>query len=396
MTSAYFQCIGGASGDMILGALLDAGLALADLQDALAKLGVDGYALEARKARRGGLDGTHLVVNLDERGRKTHTIQDFVDIVEASGLSEGVVQSSCAVFQRLAEAEAAVHGTTSEQTHLHELGTLDTLVDVVGGVAGLEMLGVERIYCSAFPSGSGVIRSQHGLLPVPAPATAALFAMANAPVAAPPGNAHNTGEMVTPTGAAILTTLADFTHPEINVKRIGYGLGTRDSAQYTNALALWLGEEKPAAYSAGVKLIETNIDDMNGELLGYVQERLLAIGARDVWFTPIQMKKNRPAVMISVIVSADMEADAVALIMRETSTLGVRVRPLERIEAGREVMRIDTSLGSAAVKLKRINNAVVSAAPEYEDARRIALERRLPLQQVYAAIQREADERFLR
>ena len=396
MTSAYFQCIGGASGDMILGALLDAGLALDDLQDALAKLGVDGYALEVRKARRGGLDGTHLIVNLDKRGSKTHTIRDFVDIVEASGLSDSVVQQSRAVFQRLAEAEAAVHGATPEQTHLHELGTLDTLVDVVGGVAGLEMLGVERIYCSAFPSGSGVIRSQHGLLPVPAPATAALFAMANAPVAAPPGNAHNTGEMVTPTGAAILTMLADFTHPQIEVKRIGYGLGTRDSAQYPNALALWLGEEKPAAYSVGVKLIETNIDDMNGELLGYVQERLLAIGARDVWFTPIQMKKNRPAVTLSVIASADMEAEAVELIMRETSTLGVRVRPLERIEAGREVMRIDTSLGSAAVKIKRLNDAVVSAAPEYEDARRIALERRLPLQQVYAVIQREADERFLR
>lgn len=396
MTSAYFQCIGGASGDMILGALLDAGLALDDLQDAIAKLGVDGYTLEARKARRGGLGGTHLVVNLDERGNKTHTIRDFVDIVEASGLPDSVVQRSRAVFQRLAEAEAAVHGATPEQTHLHELGTLDTLVDVVGGVAGLEMLGVERIYCSAFPSGSGVIKSQHGLLPVPAPATAALFAMANAPVAAPPGNTHNTGEMVTPTGAAILTTLADFTHPEIGVKRIGYGLGTRDSAQYPNALALWLGEEKSAAYSVGVKLIETNIDDMNGELLGYVQERLLAIGARDVWFTPIQMKKNRPAVTLSVIASADMEAAAVELIMRETSTLGVRVRPLERIEAGREVMCIDTSLGSAAVKLKRLNDAVVSAAPEYEDARRIALERRLPLQQVYAAIQREADERFLR
>ena len=397
MTSAYFQCIGGASGDMILGALLDAGLALDDLQDALAKLGVDGYALEVRKARRGGLDGTHLIVNLlDERGSKTHTIRDFVEIVESSGLSDSVVQRSRAVFQRLGEAEAAVHGATPEQTHLHELGTLDTLVDVVGGVAGLDMLGVERIYCSAFPSGSGVIRSQHGLLPVPSPATAALFAMANAPVAAPPGNAHNTGEMVTPTGAAILTTLADFTHPQIEVKCIGYGLGTRDSTQYPNALALWLGEEKPAAYSVGVKLIETNIDDMNGELLGYVQERLLAIGARDVWFTPIQMKKNRPAVMLSVIASADMEAAAVELIMRETSTLGVRVRPLERIEAGREVIRIDTSLGSAAVKLKRLNDAVVSAAPEYEDARRIALERRLPLQQVYAAIQREADERFLR
>ena len=395
MTSAYFQCIGGASGDMILGALLDAGLPLDDLLGALASLDVDGYSLKAQRAQRGGLDGTHLVVELEERGRRTHTIQNFVDIVEASGLSDEVVRQSREVFLRIGEAEARVHGTATGETHLHELGTLDTLVDVVGSVAGLEMLGVERVYCSAFPSGSGVVRSVHGLLPVPAPATAVLFQMANAPVAAPPNNAHNTGEMVTPTGAAVLTTLAIFEHPQLSVARIGYGLGTRDSQQYPNALALWLGSEQPSGYSTGVKLIETNIDDMSGELLGYVQERLFEIGARDVWFTPIQMKKNRPATMLSIIVSADKEAEAVELVMRETSTLGVRVRPLERIEAEREVVRIETSVGSAAVKLKRLNGRVVSVSPEYEDARLRARERDLPLQEVFSRIQREAESQIM-
>ena len=163
MTSAYFQCIGGASGDMILGALLDAGLSLDDLRGALVSLDVDGYSLKAQRAQRGGLDGTHLVVELEERGRRTHTIQNFVDIVEASGLSDEVVRQSREVFLRIGEAEARVHGTATGETHLHELGTLDTLVDVVGSVAGLEMLGVERVYCSAFPSGSGVVRSEHGL-----------------------------------------------------------------------------------------------------------------------------------------------------------------------------------------------------------------------------------------
>ena len=393
MSSAYFQCIGGASGDMILGALLDAGLALEDLRGALGALGVGGYALEARRAQRGGLEGTHLVVNLDDEGNRSHTIQDFVDIVEASGLSEGVVRRSCAVFRRLAEAEARVHGGEPGEAHLHELGTLDTLVDVVGGVAGLEMMGVERVYCSAFPSGSGVIRSAHGILPVPAPATAALFAIAKAPVGAAPGNAHNTGEMVTPTGAAILTTLAEFSHPRIGVERVGYGLGTRDPAQYPNALAVWVGEEQVVGvYATGTRLIETNIDDMSGELLGYVQERLLAAGARDVWFTPIQMKKNRPGVMLSAIVSADREGEAIGLIMRETTTLGVRVRGLERVEAEREVVRVETSLGEVRVKVKRLEGRVVGVAPEYEDARRAALERGVELARAYGVIQREAED----
>lgn len=380
---------------MILGSLLDAGLSLDDLRSALSKLNADGYTLRAQRAQRGGLEGTHLVVELDEAGRKTHTIQSFVNTVEASGLSDRVVRQSREIFLKIGEAEAKVHGTEPGETHLHELGTLDTLVDVVGSVAGLEMLGIESVYCSAFPSGTGVVRSEHGLLPVPAPATAALFEMANAPVAAPPNNAHNTGEMVTPTGAAILTTIATFQHPQLNVSRIGYGLGTRDSQQYPNALAIWLGDERSAKYSTGVTLIETNIDDMSGEMLGYVQERLFEMGARDVWFTPIQMKKNRPAIMLSIIVSADTEAEAVDVVMRQTSTLGVRVRPLERIEAEREIVTMESSVGKVAVKIKRLNGAVVSISPEYEDARSCALEHGLSLQDVYRRIQREAESKFL-
>lgn len=380
---------------MILGALLDVGLQLDDLQESLGCLDVSGYSLKAQRAQRGGLEGTHLVVELDERGRKTHTIQGFVDIVEASGLSDNVVRQSRDVFIRIAEAEARVHGAKPGETHLHELGTLDTLVDVVGSVVGMEMLGVKQVYCSPFPSGSGVVRSEHGLLPVPAPATAALFAMANAPVAAPPNNAHNTGEMVTPTGAAILTTLSTFEHPRLNVGRIGYGLGTREAQQYPNALALWLGTELAARYSTGAKLIETNIDDMSGEMLGYVQERLFEAGARDVWFTPIQMKKNRPATMLSVIVSADREAEAVDVVMRQTTTLGVRVRPLERVEAEREIVRIETSVGNVSVKLKRLNGSVVAVAPEYEDARLRALEHDLPLPDVFSRIQHEAESRLM-
>ena len=395
LKSAYIQCIGGASGDMILGAVVDAGVPLDDLKESLAKMDANGYVLTELKAQRGGLPGTQIDVKLDDSGRKKRRWQDFVHIVEESSLSETVIQRSCAVFRRLAEAEAMVHDTTPDQTHLHELGEIDTLVDVVGGIVGLDMLGIDRLYSSPFPSGSGVIKTEHGLLPVPSPATAALFAMARVPVVPPPGNAQDTGEMVTPTGAAILTTLATFNQPSLNVEKVGYGLGSRESKYYPNALALWLGEETGATYNTDLTLIETNLDDMTGEMLGYVQERLFELGARDVWFTSIQMKKNRPATMLSAIVSSDLESHAINMIMRETSTLGVRVRALARYEAERETTSVDTTFGKVNVKVKRLEGKNVAASPEYEDAKRIAQERQLPLQEVYKAMQREAEEQLL-
>jgi hypothetical protein len=380
---------------MILGAIVDAGVSIDTLREELGKLNAKGYELSHQPAQRGGLSGTQVIVTLDDTGRRPRRFQDFIDATQSSTLSATVIERSCAVFRRMAEAEAAVHGVSTDDLHLHELGEVDTLVDVVGSVIGLELLGIERLYVSPFPSGSGVIRSAHGVLPVPAPATAALFAMAQAPVVPPPGNATETGEMVTPTGAAILTTLATFRQPTLNIERIGYGLGSKESRFYPNALALWLGNESGTTYNTDLTIIETNIDDMTGEMLGYVQERLFDLGARDVWFTPIQMKKNRPATMLSLIVPSSLESRAITLIMRETSTLGVRVKQLARYEAEREVVKATTSFGVVEVKIKRLEGRVIDASVEYEDCRRIAIERDTPLQEVSRTIQREVEDQLL-
>ena len=380
---------------MALGAIVDAGVPLSDLEREVRKIGVGGFSLTARRTRRGGVTGTLVSVDLDEDSPRGLGWQDFAGMIDGSSLEPAVARRSRNVLRRLAEAEAAVHGTTIDDTRLHELGSLDTIVDVVGSVAGLELLQVERVYCSALPSGLGIVKSEHGPLPVPAPATAALMAMASAPVTPPPNGAVDAGEMVTPTGAAILTSLATFRQPSLTLERVGYGLGSRESTQYPNVLALWLGEETGMAYTNDNTLIETNVDDMGGNLMGYLYERLFEMGARDVWFTPIQMKKNRPGTMISAIVPSELESRAVDLIMRESSTLGVRVRPLARYEAERAVVEVDTSLGRVEVKVKRIGGRDVSVAPEYESCRRIALEKGLPLKDVYGVVQREADQALL-
>ena len=380
---------------MALGAIVDAGVPLADLEREVRKIGVGGFSLTARRTRRGGVTGTLVSVDLDEDSPRGLGWQDFAGMIDGSALEPAVARRSRNVLRRLAEAEAAVHGATIDDTRLHELGSLDTVVDVVGSVAGLELLQVERVYSSALPSGSGTVKSEHGPLPVPAPATAALMAMASAPVTPPPNGAVDAGEMVTPTGAAILTSLATFRQPSLTLERVGYGLGSRESTQYPNVLALWLGEETGMAYTNDNTLIETNVDDMGGNLMGYLYERLFEMGARDVWFTPIQMKKNRPGTMISAIVPSELESRAVDLIMRESSTLGVRVRPLARYEAERAVVEVDTSLGRVEVKVKRIGGRDVSVAPEYESCRRIALEKGLPLKDVYGVVQREADQALL-
>ena len=381
---------------MVLGSIVDAGVPVADLEREVRKIGAGGFSLTARRARRGGVAGTLVSVELDEDSPRGLGWTDFAAMIDDSALEPLVAERSRNVLRRLAEAEAAAHGMAIDDVRLHELGTLDTIADVVGSVAGLELLQVERVYCSALPSGSGTVESEHGPLPVPAPATAVLMAMANTPVAPPPGGAVDAGEMVTPTGAAILTSLADFRQPSLILDQVGYGLGSRDSDQYPNALALWLGEETRVEYTTGNTLIETNVDDMGGNLMGYLHERLFAMGARDVWFTPIQMKKNRPGTMISAIVPSDLESRAVDLIMRESSTLGVRVRPVARYEAERSIVEVDTSLGSVQVKVKRIGGQDVGVAPEYESCRRIALEHGLPLKDVYGVVQREAEQALLR
>ncbi len=397
MRVGYIHMIGGASGDMLLGALLDAGLSPADLEGELMKLPVPGCAIAATRGHRGGLPGVH--VTLDTGGSAAESVrmgwQDFADAINGSGLAPSVAERSLRVLRLLEEAERSVHGAApgDPSPHPHELGTLDTLVDVVGTVAGLELLGVERVYAGPIPMGSGVIKAAHGPLPASAPATMALAVMANAPVTPPP---HGyTGELVTPTGAALVTGLASFERPAMRLERAGYGLGTRNPESFPNAVALWLGEVDAVPARRQVTLLETNIDDASPQILGYAQERLFEMGALDVWHTPIQMKKNRPGTLLSVLVPASLEVEAVAMLLRETTTLGVRRREVERYEAEREMRDVRTEFGPVAVKVKLLDGRPVAAAPEYDACRAIAVERGLPLQEVLARVGQAAREQLL-
>ena len=386
MTRAgYLDLVGGASGDMLLGALLDAGLPQARLEHELGKLPVSGFTLEVSRGQRGGVSGTHVRVAIEQDS--AHTWADFADAIERSTFSASTKAQALAVFRRLEVAERLAHRIGPEEAppHLHELGSLDTLVDVVGVVAGLEALGVTELYASPLPLGGGVVKSQHGVIPAAAPATMELAAMAGAPVRP----AGQEGETVTPTGAALLTTLASFHRPTLNVERVGYGLGTRDPAAAPNVVALWLGQEAGAGHD-GLVLLETNIDDMSPQVYGHVQEMLLELGARDVWLTPIQMKKGRPGVLLSVLAPDALEQEAVDLLLRETTTLGVRTRRVRRHVAQREVREVETSLGRVPVKVKYLDGRAVAGTPEYEACRALARDRGIPLQTVLRVVESEA------
>ncbi|MBI4302126.1 MAG: nickel pincer cofactor biosynthesis protein LarC [Chloroflexi bacterium] len=391
MTIAYFDCFAGISGDMILGALVDVGLPLSALQEELKKLHIFGYRLTAQKTQRRGFQGTQVIVSLEGGSEHPRPWQDVHNLIQQSALSPQVKEQGLAIFQRLAAAEAKVHGVSMEEVHFHEVGATDAMIDVVGAAWGLSWLGVENVFASPLPSGGGTIDSAHGSLPIPAPATLELMAMAQAPLRAGTAAGSQDGELVTPTGAAIITTLAAFHRPLMTLEQVGYGAGARDVANFPNLLRLWLGKE--ISPISELLLLETNIDDMNPELYGYVLESLLAQGANDVWFTPIQMKKNRPAVMLSVLALRQLEAALVETIMRETSTLGVRVREVQRHESQRDRVEFDSSLGPVVVKVKRLGGKAFSVAPEYEDCRRLALEHGLPLQEVYRIVTAEAQAR---
>jgi len=374
---------------MLLGAIVDAGLPLDALTGELAKLKVEGYSLRAEKTQRADLAATKLTVDLQPSALSFPHLSDLLGAVDASDLPPADKEKASAVFQRLAEAEAQVHGVDAASVVLHELGSLDTLIDVVGAVAGLRLLGVEQLFASPLPLGRGEVEGAHGVLPLPAPATLALLAAVNAPVS----GTDLSGELVTPTGAALVATLARFERPAMTLDKVGCGAGSRNPAGRPNVLRLWLGEELAASRNA-VLLVETNIDDMSAELLGYVQERLFAAGAADVWFTPIFMKKNRPATMLSLLCAVEREETVVRVLLEETSTLGVRVREVRRHEAQRETFEFESSLGPACVKVKRLPGKKAQVSPEYEACRQLALERDLPLAEVYRTVEAEARSRL--
>ena len=383
----YLDCFSGVSGDMLLGALLDAGLQREALEAELARLKLPGFRLEVSKAQRAGLAATRVDVVPEGEAPPHRRLPDVLSVIDKSDLPAADRERGSLVFRRLAEAEGRAHGVPPEDVEFHEVGAIDTLVDVMGTVAGLRLLGVGDMYCSPLPAGSGDARGAHGVLPVPAPATLELLARAGAPLTSPAGEPPF--ELVTPTGAAIVTALARFERPPMRVTGVGYGAGARDLPGRPNVLRLWLGEPI-AEQRHSMLLIETNIDDMSPELFGYVQERLFEAGAADVWFVPIQMKKNRPATLLSVLCSHDREEAVVGLLLRETSTLGVRITEVGRREAGRKTVEFESSLGPAAVKVKSLEGEEPNVSPEYEACRRLALQHGLPLAEVYRIVSEEA------
>lgn len=396
MRVAYIQSIGGASGDMLLGALVDVGVPLEALCQGLAELNVDGYHLEAKEETRCEMRGTYLKVVVEDPTR--YTPRSLLETVEGSGLASEVKVPACRVLRALWRAESRVHGEPEKSLELEELGSVDTLVDVVGTSIGLHQLGVDRVYASPMVLGSATPPRRPGGYSNPAPATLELVAAAGAPVSADNPMYQSAGELTTPTGAALITTLASFDRPALTVDRIGVGLGTKNPEEFPNTLRVWLGDavgQSTAPKQTGLVLLETNLDDIPGLVLGYTQERLFDLGALDVWYTPIQMKKNRPATILSVLVPAELEAAAYELILRETPTLGVRTRPVERYVAERRNVSIETELGVIDVKVKSLEGIPVSAAPEPDECRRIALETGLPFQEVYQRTTAEARRQLL-
>jgi uncharacterized protein (TIGR00299 family) protein len=375
---------------MLLGALIDAGLELGALQAELGKLDLDGYALETEPIRQHGLTGTKLHVHDTLQAYPARHLHDIRHIIEGSALSESVKVRSMAVIERLGRAEAGIHGVSLQEVHFHEVGAVDTIVDVVGFVVGLELLGVEQVYASPVPLGSGTIQTAHGRLPVPAPATLALLTSARAPTVSHPAQT----EIVTPTGAALMAGLARFERPPMRVQAIGYGFGSK-AFPWANALRLWIGELDRADPYLHDRVIELacNLDDVTGETVGYTMECLFAAGALDVWFTPIQMKKNRPGIMLSALSPPDKVDDLALILMRETSTLGVRLTPpAHRLKADRRMREIETPWGTVRVKEKWLGDGRLAISPEYEDCARLARESGEPIVRIMNVARQIAEQ----
>jgi hypothetical protein len=371
---------------MVLGALVDAGCELGALEAALASLGVEGWRLEARAVERGGLRGTHLVVRTDP-ARRFHSLDDMLRPIARSTLPDAVKTRARAVLQRLAEAEARVHQVPVDAVHFHEVGDLDTLVDVVGSVAGLDALGVDRVHVSPLPIGGGTVQTAHGRLPVPAPATAELlrgFPVYDNGVAA---------ELVTPTGAAILTTLGTPARlPAMTLERIGWGAGTRE-LPVPNLLRVLVGETAPAgAEPADVETlvsVETTIDDMSPQLYEPLLERLLAAGALDVYLTPVVMKRSRPGTVLTALAPPELADRLADVLFRETTTIGVRWSEVRRRRLPREMVRLTTAFGPVTFKISTLGGRIVTVTPEFEEVRRIADADGRPVREVLEAVRQE-------
>jgi pyridinium-3,5-bisthiocarboxylic acid mononucleotide nickel chelatase len=380
MKIAYFDCFAGISGDMTLGALIGAGADADRLRKGLAGLGVDGFAVEVGRRMAGPIEATDVRVILDDHHHPHHRrLGDILKIIQDADLSERVKQTAGGIFTRLAGAEGKVHGHSPEEVHFHEVGALDAIVDIVGTALCLEMLGWPRVVASPLPTFHGYAKGAHGTFPLPAPATAELL------VGVPWRKLDIEGELVTPTGAAIIRQIASGfgALPAMKVERIGYGAG-KSTFGIPNALRVMIGEETAAASPAeSVTVIETNIDDLNPQFYETAMERLFAAGALDVFLTPIQMKKNRPGTLLSVICDADKAESMAEIVLAETSTFGVRISRWDRICLERRWKEIATEFGTIRIKIGAKNGRTITASPEYEDCKRAAAEHGVPVRRVH-------------
>jgi uncharacterized protein (TIGR00299 family) protein len=380
MKYAYFDCFSGISGDMTLGALLDAGVPVEQLRTELHGLNVPGWELAAEKVWKNGMAATYAKVRTQDT--QTHrSLGTILGIIEKSTLAPTVKDRAAAIFKKLGEAEAAVHNVPLEKIHFHEVGAVDAIVDIVGACVGLSALGIESFACSALNVGGGTAKMAHGVLPVPAPATARLL------LGKPTYSNGVQKELVTPTGAAIVATLctAFGPQPPMSVTSIGYGAGTADLEGQPNVLRLMVGEaaeKRAAAESETIRVLEANLDDMNPQIYGYFLEKALAAGALDVFATPVQMKKNRPGMLVTVLCKPEDEAKFHEMLFAETTTLGVRACTAERRVLARQWETVGTAFGDVRIKVARLNGHIRQASPEFEDCRKLAEAKNVPLQRV--------------
>lgn len=377
MRTCYFDCFSGAAGDMIVAALLDAGATLEHLTAQLRSLPVSGFDISARKINKQGFAATAFEVTYDDDQPHRH-LEHILKIICGGKLSDQVVQQSSNIFRRLADAEAAVHGTTVEKVHFHEVGAIDAIVDVVGACLALEELGIEQVLCSKIPTGSGTVTCAHGVMPVPAPATAEL--LKNVPLA----NCDENGELITPTGAAILTTLAKSYSPlgDMSIERIGYGAGRRDGQGRPNLLRVFVGDSNASTTSDTVAVLQANIDDQSPELLAHAALRLLERGALDVFSQPVYMKKGRCGFLLTVLCTPEKTAEMESLIFSETTTFGIRRQLMQRSTLERRHETVTLANGSVRIKIGSREGLVLTASPEFEDCRRVAEQEGLSVKDV--------------
>tara|TARA_B100000029_G_C17577836_1_gene958721 strand:+ start:947 stop:2155 length:1209 start_codon:yes stop_codon:yes gene_type:complete len=379
----FINMIGGVSGDMLIGGLVSLGVEISEINQTLSLLPLKGIELTEKDVKRGSIKAV-LVEPVFSKNllRKTFNWDDFFDLILNSKLDDDIKNKSIRVLNKLVEAEEKIHGGKEKP---HELGSIDTLVDIVSVIVGFKILNAEKIYASPFPFNTGTIKIHHGVVSSLAPATLEIISSANAPLSQVNSDVR-LGELVTPTGSALVTEMCVFDKLEMKLEKIGYGAGVKNPENYSNVVSIWQGRQEERKNTDNVLLIESNIDDNSGEIFGFTTEKLLNNGALDVWMTPIFMKKNRPAYKISVLCDRLKLSSLSEILMNETSTFGIRVSELKRYKSKREIIKLKTVFGMMSIKV-RFNINGKDYFPEYEECRKVALQKNIPLMKVYQEVQ---------